>query len=95
MVGGSRRLRTALTTIQIAASMALGVGAVLLVRTLVNLHRVDLGFEPSGVLTVWINPDPQGYPASRLRTLAISWSTGRTHRVVDAAEVTSQLPMAF
>jgi putative ABC transport system permease protein len=96
IAGGSWRIRSGLTLVQIGASMTLGVGALLLSRTLVNLHRVDLGFEPSGVTVFWIQPDPQGYAAPRQRAL-------RQHLVdrvasqpgVDAVTVASIAPFDY
>jgi putative ABC transport system permease protein len=47
-----RRLRSALVVSEIALAMVLLVGAGLMVRTLTELHRVDLGFRAAGVLTL-------------------------------------------
>jgi putative ABC transport system permease protein len=50
--GGRERLRAALVTAQIAASIVLLVSTVLLVRALVRVQSVDPGFQASGVLTL-------------------------------------------
>jgi putative ABC transport system permease protein len=51
-VGRSRqRFRDALAVSQLAFSVVLLIGAVLLVRSFVELRRVDLGFQTSNVLT--------------------------------------------
>jgi predicted permease len=56
--GGARtatrapRLRSALAVVQLALSLTLIVGALLLVTTLRNLRGVDLGFDPANV-TIW------------------------------------------
>jgi predicted permease len=42
---------------QVALSLALIVTSALFVRTIVNLRRVDLGFPPTGVLTMSLAPD--------------------------------------
>lgn len=47
-----RRVQRGLVVTQIAVSFVLLVGASLLVRTLVNLNRVDPGFDPEHVLTL-------------------------------------------
>ena len=61
------QLRGALTIVQVAASLALVITALLLAQTLRNLRRVDLGFEPHDVFAFNVDPHPQGYSADRLR----------------------------
>ena len=69
---GSRRLAGAsskrkagtsqiLVVTQIAVSLVLVVGASLLARSLVNLERLPLGFEPDHVLLATVNPRLAGY----------------------------------
>ena len=61
---GSRsatRLQTVMAATQVALSIVLLVSAGLLVRTVLNLQRVDLGFEPAGAVRFAIDPGPQGY----------------------------------
>lgn len=55
------RLRGGLTVLQLALSLALGVGGLLLVRTIDELGRVDPGFESEGLLLFAADPEPQGY----------------------------------
>ena len=52
--GGRRRFNAALVVAQVALSLVLLIGAGLMLRTLWSLQRVDLGFNPSGVLTMRI-----------------------------------------
>ncbi|HTK29395.1 MAG TPA: ABC transporter permease [Vicinamibacterales bacterium] len=61
--GGGRRARLARTMVaaQIAISLVLLVGASLFARSLVNLERQPLGFQPDGVLLARINPRLAGY----------------------------------
>ncbi|MGH7472292.1 MAG: ABC transporter permease, partial [Longimicrobiales bacterium] len=74
--GGGRRsrVRGALTTAQCALSVVLLVGAGLFVRSLWNVHHLDLGLEPDRVLHVdGIWPTPVSAPAqapgtARVRT---------------------------
>jgi len=63
------RLRVGRTLViaQFALSMVLVAGAVLLLRTLVNLSRVDTGFDRDQVLVVQIDPQGTGYEHERLR----------------------------
>ena len=67
--GGRAPARSTLTVVQIAAAMALVVGAVLLGRTLYDLAHVDLGFDPAQVSVYWINAGPQGYAPDRIESL--------------------------
>jgi predicted permease len=48
--------RLVLVGAQVALSLALLVAAALFARTMVNLRAVDLGFTPSGVLTMSVDP---------------------------------------
>ena len=47
-------LRGTLVVAQLACSVVLVVGAGLMARSLVELYRIDLGFEPQGVLTAQV-----------------------------------------
>ena len=49
--------------------MLLSVGAGLLLRTVANLDRVSLGFDPSNLLVFEIDPTRTGYEGDRLRDL--------------------------
>ena len=49
---GGARLRNALVVAEVALSVVLLLGAGLLMRTFINIQRVDPGFEPRGVLTM-------------------------------------------
>ena len=68
--GGSAphmRAGRALVAVQIAVSVPLVVGAVLFLRTLANLGRVELGFDPKGIASFQVDPSythlPEaGYP---------------------------------
>jgi putative ABC transport system permease protein len=62
---GRRRLGSGLVVLQIGLSLILLVGAALLIRSLIALQSLDLGFQPENVLAVEIQlptakyPDPQ------------------------------------
>jgi putative ABC transport system permease protein len=49
---GSQRFRDVLAVTQIAFSLVLLIGSLLLVRSFIELRRIDLGFNPSNALTV-------------------------------------------
>jgi len=63
-LGTSRgRVRSALIVAQVSVSFLLLIGAGLMVRSLINLQRVDPGFHPENVLTVQISLDFSRYTA--------------------------------
>lgn len=90
---GYARVRTALVTGQVALSLVLLVGASILATSLYRLTRVDLGFEPEGVLTFELNLPPGRYgPESRA-----SFHLEMTERLeelpgIEAVGATSWLP---
>jgi predicted permease len=67
--GPGAAARSALTVVQIGASLTLLVGALLLVRTTGNLSSVELGFEPEGVSVFLYDPAPQGYGPEEFRSI--------------------------
>ena len=85
----SSRLGKSLVVAQVTISLVLLVGAGLFLRTVQNLRRVDIGFNPHNVLLFQINPALNGYEAekrnplydhigARLRSIggvrAVAWS---------------------
>jgi predicted permease len=58
---GRGRLRSVLVVVEVALALALSVGAGLLLRTFVNLYRVDPGFQARNVLTFEISPRGRNY----------------------------------
>jgi predicted permease len=60
------RLGHALMVTQIAVSMLLVVGAALFVRTLMNLHSIDIGFNRENLLLVNLNGQQGGYRGDAL-----------------------------
>jgi len=53
-VGGGWGTRSILITVQIAASIALLIGAGLMVQSLANMRAVEVGFRPQGLITASI-----------------------------------------
>ncbi len=61
--GKSRQLaRHALVVLQLASSVVLALAAGLLIRSLVELNRIDLGFNPANVLTAQLQVPATAYP---------------------------------
>jgi putative ABC transport system permease protein len=59
--GPRNRLRSALVVAEIALAMVLLVGGGLMINSLWRLARVNLGYEPAGVLTAKIDPSGPKY----------------------------------
>ena len=78
---------------QVALSLLLISAAGLLVQSVRNLERVELGFDPSNILLFRVDPTLNGYDGERLRTLNTS-ILGRLRAVpgVTSASVSSLHP---
>ncbi len=64
-LGGGFRMRSVFITVQIAASVALLVGAGLMMQSLANVRSVEIGFRPDGVLTANTTLPAPRYDAAR------------------------------
>jgi putative ABC transport system permease protein len=58
----SHRLRNSLAAIELALATVLLIGAGLFLRSLMNLERVRVGFDPQGLLTFQLAPPSDKYP---------------------------------
>lgn len=65
LVGGHQRLRSALVVVQVAGSLVLLIVAGLFVRSLQSAQRLDVGFNPSGVLILTTDTGQLGYDHAR------------------------------
>ena len=63
------KIGRALLALQIAVSLPLVAGAGLFLRTLHNLGRVDLGFDPRGLVLFTIDPTMNGRAPERMATV--------------------------
>lgn len=59
---GHQRTRSALIIGEIAIALVLLVGAALLIQSFVRLRRADLGYDPKGLLTMWVSAPAARYP---------------------------------
>jgi putative ABC transport system permease protein len=64
---GRRRIRAALTIGEVALSVALLIGAGLLMRSFARLQQVDPGFSVSGLMTARVNLPANAYPTAASR----------------------------
>ena len=67
VTGAGARLRQLLTAAQVAISIVLLVGASLLLRSLLKLHEVNPGFDPSRVVMMEVNPTYLGDEPTQAR----------------------------
>jgi predicted permease len=96
--GGSRsqgRVRFALVSAEIALALALLVGAGLLVRSALEMGRVEPGFDPRGVLTARITLPVDAYRdvPNVVSAFERILADAKSIPGVRAAAVTSQVPM--
>ncbi len=63
--GTGRRLQGGLVIAQMGLSLILLIGAALLIRSMVALHTLDLGFRPENVLAVTLDLPEMKYPEPR------------------------------
>jgi predicted permease len=88
-------LRSGLVLLQVALSLPLLIGAVLLLRTLQNLRAVDTGFSKNDVLLASVNPSLNGYSADKSR-LFFDELLGRMRALpgVTAASLATDSPLS-
>jgi putative ABC transport system permease protein len=93
--GGRRRFRSALVVAEMALAVVLLIGAGLMLRTLWSLQRIDLGFNPAGVLTMRIALPQASYPdpAQVVGFYSRLMERIRTVPGVDAAGAARSLPL--
>ena len=60
--GGRLWIRRGLVVLQLASSVVLALAAVLLIRSLVEMQRIELGFDSGGVLTAQVQLPITEYP---------------------------------
>jgi hypothetical protein len=72
-----RRLRNSLTAMQLAISLALLVGALLLLATMRNLRRVDARFDPSQVAGLSMDLSSHGARALSTRRCSSAQAISR------------------
>jgi putative ABC transport system permease protein len=89
------RVRTGLIVAEVALALTLLAGAGLLVRSALYLQRVQLGFEPKGVLLARVALPQAAYPEPQSVVRAYQEMVARLARMpgVEAAAVTSRAPL--
>jgi putative ABC transport system permease protein len=92
---GGRRLRRGLIVCETAVALVLLVGGGLLMRTLVRLQAVDLGFTPDGIVAGFVLPPQPKYPTGEHRIAFYDRVLERVAAVpgVERAALTSVVPL--
>jgi len=93
--GGRDRMRGGLVAAEVGLSLVLLVGAGLLIRSGIELARVDPGFDVDGLLTVRMSLPASRYPepAQIAATFEQILEAARTVPGVSAASLTNRVPM--
>jgi putative ABC transport system permease protein len=98
VVGSSsvrQRLRDALIVSEIAITLALLVGAGLLLRSFVKLQNAGIGVDPRNLLTASVNLPDANYPGLAARRQFFDQLLERTRRIpgVEAAAISTEIPL--
>jgi putative ABC transport system permease protein len=93
-IGGTSRLRALLVGGEVALSVTLLIGGMLLFRSFVGLQTVEPGLDPRGVLTFRVQLPAARYPEAALRTRFFSRAIEQIQQLpgVRAASAVSYLP---
>jgi len=91
----SRKLRDALVVCEFGLALALLVGAGLMIKTLVHLRQVDIGFDPENLLTMKVPLEGPQYQDQRRQVEFFHQLLDRIERLpgVEAASLTRGVPM--
>ena len=96
LTGSARqaRLRNTLVIVEVALSVVLLVGASLMIRTLAEMKRVSLGFEPARVLSMRVPLDLKRYETAESRSRFFTDLLGRVQSLpgVSSAALTMTRP---
>jgi predicted permease len=83
-----RRLRSLVVTSEMAVSMVLLVGAMLLVRSMVHLQRIEPGFNAAGLYSIEIPMPSSAYPNAPARQTFLQQVAQRVRAMPGVQEVT-------
>jgi len=95
-LGGGSKLRSAMVASQMGVALLLLVGAGLLLKTFSELNRVDLGYDPDGVVAAFIFLNGDRYPEAQDRHNFVDelQSGIGTLPGVEAVGIVSTLPLS-
>ena len=92
----SRRLGNVLVAAELAASLVLLSGALLMIRSFWERQRFDLGFDPKGVVSARLTLSSEPYREASARALFLDELVRRAHALtgVEAAAAITSLPVS-
>lgn len=92
----ARRVRTFLAGAQVSLALSLMVVAGLLTRTIINLQTRDLGFDPAGLMTAFVDLPESSYPDpdARVRFFEEAREAVSGIPTVRGVELSSAIPLA-
>ena len=88
--GGRATFRSAIVVVEVALCFVLLVGSGLMVRSFIELQRIDPGFDPRGMLTFHLLGDPANSPEER-RSIA-NQIAARLRSMAGVESVTASFP---
>jgi len=91
-----RRTRAVLAGAQVSLALTLMVVAGLLTRTIINLQTRDLGFDPAGLMTAFVDLPEASYPDAAARVRFFDEARGALTGIptVRGVELASSIPLA-
>ena len=96
VVGGRQILRSALVVAQVAGSLVLLIIAGLFTRSLQNAQRADLGFDPSHVLNLTMDPNEIGFNEAQGRAFYKQLlERARSLTGVESASLSFSIPLGY
>jgi len=96
VAGGRHRVRSVLVAAQVAGSLMLLIIAGLFARSLQRAQKLDLGFNPKGVVNFNLDPSEIGYDETRgLAFFKTLLNRVRELPGVESASLTSAVPMGY
>ncbi|HEU0176010.1 MAG TPA: ABC transporter permease [Blastocatellia bacterium] len=90
-LGGGRRLRNVVVITEVALSFVLLIGSGLMFRSFIALQRIDLGYNPHGLLTFQLL-GPRGGPQPQARAAFMRETQDRLRALPGAESVTASSP---
>lgn len=91
-----QRFRSGLVVAQVAGSLMLLVISGLFVRSMINVERADLGFDPRNVMNFTLDPRVLGYDEQQGAEFFRNWLVGvRSIPGVESASLAATVPMGY